>query len=224
MSQVTYKRLCIIAFLFSLCCVLLIQQDVIKRIDFLFNQWSYSFSNPMTDVFWRMFTILGDTETLAISSILMIAFLLWKKKIQEIILYILMMSSGIIITFCLKIIIQKDRPGDVEYIDFWGFGRDIISFSFPSGHAVKSLLLFGFIIWLIRKSYPKNQYTITLTILLLIGIVLCGFGQIFLHEHYLSDVIGGYLVGITIHSFSLWMYYWWKDRRKQSTLPYRIAK
>lgn len=208
----------------TLCYGLLMQLDVIKKLDLLVNKWSYTLSNTVTDVFWRLFTWLGDTETLALLSVLMIIFLFLQKRIQEMILYISVITSGVLITFLLKVIIQKERPGEVEYIDFLGFGKETISYSFPSGHAVKSLLLFGFLIWLIRKNYLKNQYTISLTLLLLIGIIFCGIGQIFLHEHYLSDVIGGYLIGITIHSYSLWLYYWWREKQKQSTLPYRNAQ
>ena len=192
-----------------------------KSTDLLFNQLSYEIANPISDVFWRIFTLLGDTEALAVVSVLLVAFLLWQKKIQEIILYLVLMASGILLTLGLKLTFQKERPGEVEYIDFLGFGKDIVSYSFPSGHAVKSLLMLGFIIWFIRKNYRKNKYTFITTRLLLMAIVLCGIGQIFLHEHYLSDVIGGYLIGSTIQFYFLWIYYFWLNRQEQSKIPSR---
>lgn len=158
------------------------------------------------DIFWRMFTLLGDTEILAVLSLLILVYLTYQKKFIEMILYLFLMSTGIMITFGLKLLIHRERPGEIEYVDFLGVGKELISYSFPSGHAVKSLLLFGFVLWLLRKYFHKNRYTLTLSIVLVIIILFCGIGQIFLHEHYLSDVIGGYLIGLTIYSFSLWMY------------------
>ncbi|WP_010096412.1 phosphatase PAP2 family protein [Ornithinibacillus scapharcae] len=201
-----YKNLSVVLFLLTVIFILLVQLNIFKEIDLLLNGWSYSLSNPVTDVFWRMFTVLSDTEILAVLSLLILVYLFYQKKVIEIILYLFLMSSGIMITFVLKILLQRERPGDVEYIDFWGLGKDIVSYSLPSGHAVKSLLLFGFVLWFIQQNYHHNRYTLILSTLLVFIIIFCGIGQMFLNEHYMSDIIGGYLVGFTVFSFSFWLY------------------
>ncbi|WP_102029051.1 phosphatase PAP2 family protein [Salirhabdus sp. Marseille-P4669] len=186
--------------------VWLVKLDSLSNMDQIIYDWSNTLSTPSTDFFWRMFTIFGDTEMLAILSLIIVFFLYSTKKIQEVILYLFLMSTGIVVTLILKRIMKVERPGEVHYIDFWGLGNNIVSYSFPSGHAMKSLLLFGFIVWIVHTFYRNQKYIPYLKMVLVLFILLCGLGQVFLQSHYLSDVIGGYLIGMTCIFLSLWLY------------------
>lgn len=67
--------------------------------------------------------------------------------------------------------------------------------SYPSGHAAGAIAFFGGVTWLVWASWLpswwKRTFTVTLTILIL-GI---GWSRIALGAHYVTDVIGGYLMG-----------------------------
>ncbi len=69
--------------------------------------------------------------------------------------------------------------------------------SFPSGHTVSSISILGFFAMLIAIKKPKSQrmliYTLTSFIILLIM-----FSRIYLTAHWLSDIFGGALLGISI--------------------------
>lgn len=71
--------------------------------------------------------------------------------------------------------------------------------SFPSGHTVNSISTLGFFAMLIAIKKPKSQrmliYTLTSFIILLIM-----FSRIYLTAHWLSDIFGGTLLGISILS------------------------
>lgn len=213
-----YKQLCITSFSLSIMLVIFVQFGYFHTMDSFIYEWTKSMSNSTTDTMWRIFTLVGETEALAILSLVIIIFLIWQRKWKESFLFLFLMGIGVVLTFCLKVLFQRDRPDGIEYIDFWGFGQEIISYSFPSGHAVKSLLLLGFIIWLFHHTGNPNKLKPLIYFLLVFAIAMCGIGQVFLHEHFLSDSLGGFIIGVTILFFSFWMYSLWEDRRVRSSL------
>lgn len=143
----------------------------LDSIDETVRIWFDRIIQPAVVTFSRMVTVLAHTETLAIFTIIVSITLLIRKKFRDIIFFLSVLGGSIVITFIMKITIERDRPGEIEYISVWGLGDNVISYSYPSGHAVKGLILLGFFIYL--------------------------------NKHYLSDVLGGYLVGITWFSFCL---------------------
>ena len=70
------------------------------------------------------------------------------------------------------------------------------SYSFPSGHAMISVLFFGSIIYLVNKHNLKYKKLITFS--LSTFILLIGISRIYLGVHYLTDVVGGYLLGFIV--------------------------
>jgi undecaprenyl-diphosphatase len=91
----------------------------------------------------------------------------------------------------IKNIIARVRPDHIRLIEQGGY-------SFPSGHAMISIALYGFIIYLLMtKSYNKyiKIIGIPLLVLLIIGI---GCSRIYVGVHYPSDILAGYLLSMTI--------------------------
>lgn len=66
--------------------------------------------------------------------------------------------------------------------------------SYPSGHAVGSMLIFGTALYLIARARPR----LALQLSPLVGglILAIGFSRVYLGVHWLSDVLGGYLFGL----------------------------
>lgn len=220
--MLNYNKNFVIFFILSAIFVLFVPIGFFDGIDLFVYEWTSFVANPFLDNFWRMFTLLGETEALALLSLIIVVFLFRNKKYSEITLYLFMMSIGIVLTLVLKLLIKKDRPGEVEYIDFWGYGNHIISYSFPSGHAVKSFLVFSFLIWYVRRNYQQLKTLAVITTVFTMVFLLCGIGQMFLEEHYISDVIGGYFIGFTCFSFSLSVYErWMKSRTIKISSPFK---
>jgi undecaprenyl-diphosphatase len=171
--------------------------DSLGSLDSLVQNWFSSWTSPILEQVMKGITFLAYTKMLALLSVITILWLFIKKKFYLILLYLTIMGGGIILTFIMKISIERERPGEITYIDFWGFGSELISYSFPSGHAVKGLLYFGFLINLvhmeIKKKVLKNSFTVLLTLL----IMLIGIGQVMLERHFVTDVIGGFLVALS---------------------------
>ena len=67
---------------------------------------------------------------------------------------------------------------------------------FPSGHAMASVVLFGFLAYLL---VPRIQSVVGKGLLIVVTILIIlfvGFTRVFTAAHYLTDVLAGYAVGI----------------------------
>jgi undecaprenyl-diphosphatase len=73
------------------------------------------------------------------------------------------------------------------------------SYSFPSGHATLSMAFYGFLVYLLIRFSPTWTRRVHLFFAGLIIVFLLGLSRIVLDVHYLSDVLGGYLLG------SMWL-------------------
>jgi undecaprenyl-diphosphatase len=76
-------------------------------------------------------------------------------------------------------------------------------YGFVSSHAANFFAIALFVGLIFREKAPQLIYT------LFSIAILVGFSRIYLGVHYLSDIIGGAIVGTTI-SFLLWKFVWLK--------------
>jgi undecaprenyl-diphosphatase len=96
-----------------------------------------------------------------------------------------------LLTFVLKNIIQRPRPVGAEtYL----YG---MTFSFPSGHALGSLVGYGMLAYVIGSTWVSSaRGRVRLAIATAALILAIGISRLYLGVHYFSDVVAGYAVGI----------------------------
>jgi undecaprenyl-diphosphatase len=85
-----------------------------------------------------------------------------------------------------------DRPRPPQQL---GLVIDTIP-SFPSGHALGTLICYGFLAYLLVPKMPSLFWKWTLSITILLLMLFEGFSRIFQGNHYLTDVLAGYALGI----------------------------
>ena len=89
----------------------------------------------------------------------------------------------------IKHIIMRDRPSVYRMIKQGGF-------SYPSGHSMIAVALYGILIYLVFK-YIKNKYLkYGLSALLVLLILSIGISRIYVGVHFASDVVGGFSLAI----------------------------
>lgn len=68
--------------------------------------------------------------------------------------------------------------------------------SFPSGHTMSAIIVYGFLTYLLLPKMPSRFWKWTLVIAMAAIVLFDGFSRIFQGSHYLTDVLGGYALGI----------------------------
>ena len=132
------------------------------------------------------------SSVLAIS----IAFLVFRKR-PEALIYLAMLPVMGFTVVLPKAFVNRPRPeGALE-----GFTD-----SFPSGTATASVLLLGFLIYLIGEFVAPRKLCIGLQLALGIAIVLLGLFRMLAGEHWPSDLVGGYMAGALALIAIIWAY------------------
>ena len=181
----------IFLFIFIICLLILIGFVIngdIKALDDkgYYILQKYLISDTITP-FVKIFTNFANKYWLVGLSILLI-FAINNKNTGIIISINLILSA--FTNFIIKQMIQRPRPLDHRIINEKGY-------SFPSGHSMVSMAFYGFLLYLIYKNMKYKYWKRVLTTILALSILFIGISRVYLGVHYTSDVIGGYLVGIS---------------------------
>lgn len=113
----------------------------------------------------------------------------WKKRYYA---TMIVYPLGILITHLvnkgIKEIVQRERPSLNEALDALGY-------SFPSGHAMLSIMTFGFLAYIIAANLKSIAGKCVTTILMGTVILSIGLSRVILNVHYPTDILAGYCVG-----------------------------
>ena len=168
----------------------LVSEGFTQRFDERILQWFQAHrSETLNDIMLEA-TVLGSGVVLftivAIASVF-----LWQTK-HHWSVYILLMGvfGGQILNGILKGFFNRQRPSVVE------METAVHSLSFPSGHAMTSMVVYGSVAYLVARLEPTpllraSTYVVTGLIILAIGIT-----RMYLGVHYPTDVFGGYVAGL----------------------------
>jgi len=143
----------------------------------------------LTDIM-ILISFLGSGQFLtALALILIVAFLRKGRFSFNASMIVINLILSSLINVGIKYIIHRNRPDILRLIDIGGY-------SFPSGHSMVSMSFYGFLIYLCCKNY-KTKWKYLIVLILTILILLIGLSRIYLGVHYASDVLGGFLLGIS---------------------------
>ncbi|MGS0748754.1 phosphatase PAP2 family protein [Halpernia sp. GG3] len=143
-------------------------------------------------------TFFGSTKFLLPAYIIMTGFLLWKHKKVIALEITCIAGSGTLIMFLLKNYFHRHRPNSI-------FGNELLSYSFPSGHSVSSLIFCGIISFIVWKTNISIFKKYSITSFLLLYAFLVGMSRIILMVHYATDVIAGFCFAIAWLIISFWI-------------------
>ena len=139
--------------------------------------------------FWLGLTQFGSGKRIALLVCLMLVLLISKKYYLDALW--LVINTALIAgvgNYLIKFVFVRPRPDLVQLT------RET-HYSFPSGHAMGSMLMYGTLIILLPRLVQHPTARLILQLALGGFILLIGFSRLYLGVHYPSDIIGGYLLG-----------------------------
>ena len=144
--------------------------------------------------------------------IVVMLMILWAFKLKWVALAEVFAVLGIgIVGLVIKIVVDRPRPTPelVNVLTSLDNGKQ----SFPAGHVESYVAILGFLWYLSYTLLPKHTAA-RLVELLVYGtmIAFIGLSRVYVGEHWLSDVIGGYLFGGIWLWLTIRLYEWGKPR------------
>jgi len=107
--------------------------------------------------------------------------------------------SGHLVNKGIKIIVARERPSILAAANAEGF-------SFPSGHAMITLIAYGLLLYFITKKL-RTQKGILIARVILIGmIILIGISRYVINVHYITDILAGYFYGLLLLYALIYLY------------------
>jgi len=155
------------------------------------RDWAHTHSSPALTNFMRLMSLIGSPALLVALSLIAFVILLhvahWPR---EALLFLITMAGGFVLDGVLKVVFHRARPPSY-------FGTpEPNSYSFPSGHALFSVCLWGSLALFAgqRVRAAAARAAIYAGAVLLPSLI--GYSRIYLGVHYPSDVIASYAAAI----------------------------
>lgn len=183
-----YGLISILFLMFVILTIFVISGKAVLLDEMVFNN-IMKIKNDTLTKFLYIITNIGDTIGVVIILILL-AVLFKTKKCFSYFKYVLSnVGIGVILMKILKHIIKRIRPS-WKWIVQGGF-------SYPSGHTISAVTLYGTLILLVYKKM-NSKYKKPVIIFLSLMMFLISFSRIYFGVHYFTDVIASILLGTII--------------------------
>jgi undecaprenyl-diphosphatase len=162
----------------------------------------------------QMVSLPGDGVILPIVIVIVSAILFYRK--DKIFAFVLAIAPlvGEIVKSLLKNYYREPRPVF--------FGCTVLTkyadqFSFPSGHTIFYTIFFGLVAYYCIKHFADLWAKIGFVFSLLL-ILSIGYSRVYLGAHWPIDVVGGYVVGVSILAISILVYKYFSQKGGEKCL------
>jgi undecaprenyl-diphosphatase len=146
-------------------------------------------ATPTLTAFFLVVTALGSLETIGLLGLVVAVIFGVRRQWLNLGTWLAALAGGLVLNEILKELFARPRPY---------FEHPLVletSYSFPSGHATMSLIVYGmlayFCVLALRTWRARTAVIFGASLLVL----LIGFSRIYLGVHYFSDVVAGFASG-----------------------------
>lgn len=145
------------------------------------------FRSPFMTKLMELVTAMGSLAMTIFITLIIGGYLLAKKHYSDAGILIIALSGASILNWLLKLAFHRSRPlaGLIT----------VSGYSFPSGHAMISLVFYGILVYLLWLRYGRTRIAYLVSFFLALLIFAIGISRIYLGVHYPSDVLAGFAAG-----------------------------
>lgn len=160
------------------------------RVDLALSEAIRSIQVPGLRAFCTYATRLGDFWPMFLLTCATGALLYVRGKRTSAATLVLAVLSGSAFGAALKLLFARARPAlEVARIPLPE------TYSFPSGHALTSLLFFGALAFLVMLHEKRLRRAIVTVVLCVVAALTIALARVYLGVHYLGDIVGSWLLG-----------------------------
>ncbi|MCX6792594.1 MAG: phosphatase PAP2 family protein [Candidatus Falkowbacteria bacterium] len=186
-SSLILLNIVLVSLTFCLGSLVLKTSGFVVELDYRLEAFVKLFAEPHLATVLFFITMLGSPYfVLSIALVFSIWLILERRRSYFIGLWITIAGtflSGSLIKF----IIARPRPAPTFFFEN--------SYAFPSLHSAMAIALLLYLTYYAVRVYPRLSRNISLVLIAVFFTLAIGFSRIYLGVHYLSDVLGGYMVG-----------------------------
>ncbi|RBP45995.1 undecaprenyl-diphosphatase [Roseimicrobium gellanilyticum] len=136
-------------------------------------------------------TALGGAAVLTLIVLIVLAFLLLRRKWGSAVLVLCASLGGALISTTLKGLFQRARPSVVPHL------TEVTSMSFPSGHSMLSAVIYLTLGALLARTTKDRKVKAFFLFTALFITVMVGTTRVYLGVHFPTDVLAGWCAGTT---------------------------
>lgn len=156
-------------------------------LDVTLSEFIYQFRSPQMTLIMQIITNL--ISPLVVGIVIFITMItVAKRNIRGFVSFILTLGVGFILNTVLKYLFSIPRPELSPLLE-------LSSYSFPSAHAMISLIFYGGLSYFIFTTIKSKLLALVFSLVSVFLIFLIGFSRVYLGVHYPSDILAGYLSG-----------------------------
>jgi membrane-associated phospholipid phosphatase len=167
----------------------LLTGDPTVRFDRALDDYLHTRATPPLTTFFLIVTAFGSIEAIVLVGVVVGGILAWGRRWLLLGSWLAAVAGSAVLNQLLKGLFERPRPY---------FEHPLLietSYSFPSGHAMESFVVYGMLAYfavLALRSWKARVAVVCGAALL---VVLIGFSRMYLGVHYFSDVLAGYAAG-----------------------------
>ena len=136
-------------------------------------------------------TALGSASVLIFLVVTIAGFLWMHEQFRLLLLLVLSLVGGNILNMLMKLQFARPRPDVVPHLS------EVVTYSFPSGHAAMSAIVYLTIGLLLFEFVTATRARLYCLAVAMLVTLLVGSSRVFLGVHYPSDVLAGWATGIS---------------------------
>src|SRR5699024_9969491 len=99
----------------------------------------------------------------------------------------------------IKFLVERERPSLLEE-------ANAIGYSFPSGHAMISIVCYGLFFYFVSQKIKQKQIRRALQVFTGLLVFLIGISRYVIHVHYMTDVVAGFVIGGLLLTLFIYVY------------------
>jgi undecaprenyl-diphosphatase len=163
---------------------------LLVRFDGFADRMIHSQATPAGLAFFNFMSRIGSPVSMTIVAVIGGLYLLIRRWPTLFVTWVAAFAGGGLLERVLKAVVHRSRPPyGTQYLNG-------TSFSFPSGHAMSSLIGCGMLVYVAFIAWrPARPVRTLLLSAAAVFVILVGASRIYLGVHYPSDVLGGWTAG-----------------------------